>query len=84
MEYHLAERIHDMRDLGVPVETWMVRADAKQLLYELHPKHYPDPMTTDADAFPFKASDPWLFGFFSRVIDSLFAKLERECNCEYD
>ena len=66
MEYHLATRIRHMRSLGIPVETWMVRADARELLHELYPEKFPDSTVTSSDMFPFQASDRLLRKFFKR------------------
>ena len=40
MEYHLAARLRDLRPLIMPIETWMVRAKADQLLFELYQKNW--------------------------------------------
>ena len=66
MEYHLSARIRELRSLGMPIETWIVRAEAKQLLLELHPKTFPDPLTTLCEDFPFKISNMWVHVFFLR------------------
>ena len=71
MEYRLAARIRHLRQLGMPVETWMVKAEAMQLLHSWKPIIFPDPMATPPDEFPFKASKAWLLAFFARFDFSL-------------
>ena len=68
MEYRLAEKIRHIRELGVPVETWMVEMEAKIILHELYPQCFPEP-TCDEEAtetFGFKCSRGWMDGFFKR------------------
>ena len=66
IEYLLASRIRHVRSLGIPVKTWMVRADTRELLHGLHPQQFPDPLTTSPDNFPFKTSNAWLRNFLKR------------------
>ena len=66
MEYRLQATLRHLRMLGMPIETWMVRAEAKLLLHELYPRNFPDLLTTDEKSFPFKGSSMWMRGFFSR------------------
>jgi len=56
MEFHLAARIRHVRSLGIPVKTWMVRADARELVHDLYPMKFPDPVVIPYGSFRFKAS----------------------------
>ena len=66
MECHLASRIRHVRSLGIPIETWMVKSDAREILHDFYPNDFPDPAATSIENFPFKASSTWLRSFFAR------------------
>ena len=69
MEDILAMRIRNLRSLGIVVETWMVDAEAREILYELYPTKFPDPSNTDNwgdESSGFKASSTWRKRFFKR------------------
>ena len=76
MEYILASRIRTVCSLGIPVETWMVRADAREILHELYPSEFPDPSETAYGHHPFKASNTWLKRFFFIGTVLVFGKLD--------
>jgi len=44
----------------------MVRSDAREILHDLYPNHFPDPAVTSLENFPFKASNKWIRSFFAR------------------
>ena len=71
MKYLLASCIRHVRSLGIPVETWMVRADTRELLHELHPQQFPDPGSTSPKNFPFKTGNTWLRNSLKRYFFSL-------------
>ena len=68
MEYALAARIRQMRDLGVVVETWMVDLEAKSILHGLYPNEFPAPYfeVAEDDEIGFKCSNTWRQNFFNR------------------
>ena len=68
MEVRLASRLRHFRELGMPVETWMVSMEAKMLLHDIFPEQFPKPKFDDSDEteFGFKCSRTWMDGFFSR------------------
>ena len=88
MEHRLAERIRNMRDLGVPVESWMVIMEGKLLLHELIPKKFPELKFdgSDANNFGFKFSRTWMDGFFERFGFSrhtIGKKMNKKGKCKY-
>ena len=71
MEEDLAKYIRDLRSLGVPVETWMIREEAKRIFRKKAPEKYP----TEADIsifgdeeleYPLKMSNHWMRNFLER------------------
>jgi hypothetical protein len=60
MEIDLAKSIQELRDLGIPVETYMVQEEARNI----HRKTYPTLWTTLTE--PFKFSNNWMSAFFCR------------------
>ena len=60
MEIDLAKSIRELRDLGIPVETYMVQEEARNI----HRKTYPTLWTTLTE--PFKFSNNWMSAFFRR------------------
>jgi len=68
MEYALAARIRQMRELGIVVETWMVDFEAKSILHGLYPDDFTVPsfeVAKDSE-IRFKYSNTWRCNFFNK------------------
>ena len=57
MEKILFHWIRDNIKGGVPVETWMVADEGKDILHNLHPLSFPDP--SEFSDYPFKFISNW-------------------------
>ena len=55
MEFLIASRIRYTRMLGVPIETWIVWAEARQIIYEQYLNKFPHTTNNDDGRF-FKAT----------------------------
>lgn len=65
MEIRLHSWILETRNLGIPVETFMLPIVGRELMLELYPEMYRDQDSPDFKE-PFMFSDKWRSGFFSR------------------
>ena len=63
MEYQLAIWIWELHCLGIPVETYMVPLQGREIMKKLYPDFYKGEDTSGFEE-PFKFSDCWMFAFF--------------------
>ena len=70
MEYPLAAHVRQLRDNGIPVETWMLEFEAKMIFHKLKPHKYPcpdiDSDEDDAGLYPILFSPTWMRNFCKR------------------
>ena len=71
MELELAEYVKNLRLLGVPVDTWMIREEAKRIFCKKNPEKYPteEHISIYGDEeleYPLKLSAHWMSSFLSR------------------
>ena len=64
MEKRLAQWLRNTRKWGVPVETWIVADEGKDILHKLYPLLFP--ATSELSDYPLKFSNNWQKGFFKR------------------
>ena len=64
MDKLLSQWIRETIKVGVPVETWMVSDEEKDILHKLYPLSFPDP--SELSDNPFKFINNWQKGFFKR------------------
>ena len=64
MEKCLSQWIKETRKVGVPVETWMVSDEGKDILHKLYPLSFPDP--SEFSDYPFKFINNWQKGLYYR------------------
>ncbi len=84
MEQELADYIQAVRQMGVPVETWMIREESKRIFCKQNPDKYPTEahinVHGDEDVeYPLKFSGQWMTDFLERH-QFLFRKLATKMN----
>ena len=76
MEQRLAQWIRETRKGVVPVDTWMVAYEGKDILRKIYPLSFPAP--SEFSDYPFKFSNNWKKGFFKRHNFSLIKISKRK------